>query len=25
VLCRRHHLRGQLSPTVTGPGQLALG
>jgi thymidine kinase len=25
VLCRRHHLRGQLGPTVTGPGQLALG
>jgi thymidine kinase len=24
VLCRRHHLRGQLGPTATGPGQLAL-
>jgi thymidine kinase len=24
VLCRRHHLRGQLGPTPTGPGQLAL-
>jgi thymidine kinase len=24
VLCRRHHVRGQLGPTVTGPGQLAL-
>ncbi len=24
VLCRRHHVRGQLSPTVAGPGQLAL-
>ena len=25
VLCRRHHARGQLGPTPTGPGQLALG
>jgi thymidine kinase len=25
VLCRRHHVRGQLEPTPTGPGQLALG
>ena len=25
VLCRRHHSRGQLGPTPTGPGQLALG
>jgi thymidine kinase len=24
VLCRRHHARGQLGPTPTGPGQLAL-
>jgi thymidine kinase len=24
VLCRRHHVRGQLGPTATGPGQLAL-
>jgi thymidine kinase len=24
VLCRRHHVRGQLGPTPTGPGQLAL-
>jgi thymidine kinase len=24
VLCRRHYVRGQLGPTVTGPGQLAL-
>ncbi|HEV7869785.1 MAG TPA: thymidine kinase [Modestobacter sp.] len=24
VLCRRHHVRGQLEPTPTGPGQLAL-
>lgn len=24
VLCRRHHLRGQLGPTAAGPGQLAL-
>jgi thymidine kinase len=24
VLCRRHHVRGQLGPTVAGPGQLAL-
>jgi thymidine kinase len=24
VLCRRHHLRGQLGPMATGPGQLAL-
>ena len=23
VLCRRHHARGQLGPTPTGPGQLA--
>jgi thymidine kinase len=24
VLCRGHHVRGQLGPTATGPGQLAL-
>lgn len=24
VLCRRHHVRGQLGPTPTGPGQLTL-
>lgn len=24
VLCRRHHVRGQLGPTAAGPGQLAL-
>jgi thymidine kinase len=24
VLCRRHHVRGQLGPAVTGPGQLEL-
>jgi thymidine kinase len=24
VLCRRHHVRGQLGPTGVGPGQLAL-
>src|SRR3954454_18476577 len=24
VLCRRHYVRGQLEPTPTGPGQLAL-
>jgi thymidine kinase len=24
VLCRRHHVRGQLGPTPAGPGQLAL-
>lgn len=24
VLCRRHYVRGQLGPMVTGPGQLAL-
>ncbi len=24
VLCRRHYVRGQLGPTITGPGQLAL-
>ncbi|MEU2350682.1 thymidine kinase [Modestobacter sp. NPDC049651] len=24
VLCRGHHVRGQLGPTPTGPGQLAL-
>ena len=24
VLCRRHYVRGQLGPTLTGPGQLAL-
>ena len=24
VLCRRHYVRGQLGPTMTGPGQLAL-
>jgi len=24
VLCRRHYVRGQLGPTETGPGQLAL-
>ena len=24
VLCRRHYVRGQLEPTMTGPGQLAL-
>ena len=24
VLCRHHHVRGQLGPTATGPGQLAL-
>jgi thymidine kinase len=24
VLCRRHYVRGQLGPTVTGPGQLTL-
>ncbi|MGY1686483.1 thymidine kinase [Geodermatophilus sp. SYSU D00867] len=24
VLCRRHHVLGQLGPTATGPGQLAL-
>jgi thymidine kinase len=24
VLCRRHYVRGQLGPTPTGPGQLAL-
>uniref|UniRef100_UPI0034DF15B0 thymidine kinase n=1 Tax=Modestobacter roseus TaxID=1181884 RepID=UPI0034DF15B0 len=24
VLCRRHHANGQLGPTPTGPGQLAL-
>jgi thymidine kinase len=24
VLCRRHHVRGQLGPTATGPGQLTL-
>ena len=24
VLCRRHHARGELGPTPTGPGQLAL-
>jgi thymidine kinase len=24
VLCRRHHVRGQLGPTMAGPGQLAL-
>jgi thymidine kinase len=24
VLCRRHYVRGQLGPTVTGPGQLSL-
>jgi thymidine kinase len=24
VLCRRHYMRGQLGPTPTGPGQLAL-
>ncbi|SCX54745.1 thymidine kinase [Klenkia marina] len=24
VLCRRHHVRGQLGPTPTGPGQLSL-
>jgi thymidine kinase len=24
VLCRRHHVRGELGPTVAGPGQLAL-
>jgi len=24
VLCRRHHVRGLLEPTPTGPGQLAL-
>ncbi|TFV66212.1 UNVERIFIED_ORG: thymidine kinase [Bacillus sp. AZ43] len=24
VLCRRHHVRGQLSPAPVGPGQLAL-
>ncbi len=23
VLCRRHHVRGQLGPTPTGPGQLS--
>jgi thymidine kinase len=23
VLCRRHHVRGQLGPTAAGPGQLA--
>lgn len=24
VLCRRHHVRGQLGPLPTGPGQLLL-
>jgi thymidine kinase len=24
VLCRRHHVRGELGPTAAGPGQLAL-
>ena len=24
VLCRRHYVRGELSPTAAGPGQLAL-
>jgi thymidine kinase len=24
VLCRRHHVRGELAPTAAGPGQLAL-
>ena len=24
VLCRRHHVRGELGPSVAGPGQLAL-
>jgi len=24
VLCRRHHVRGELGPTPAGPGQLAL-
>jgi thymidine kinase len=24
VLCRRHHVRGELAPTVAGPGQLSL-
>ena len=24
VLCRRHHVLGQLGPTAAGPGQLAL-
>jgi thymidine kinase len=24
VLCRRHHVRGELGPTPTGPGQLSL-
>jgi hypothetical protein len=24
VLCRGHYSRGQLEPTPTGPGQLAL-
>jgi thymidine kinase len=24
VLCRRHHVRGELGPTVAGPGQLSL-
>ncbi|NEK85786.1 thymidine kinase [Blastococcus saxobsidens] len=24
VLCRRHHMRGELGPTAAGPGQLAL-
>jgi thymidine kinase len=24
VLCRRHHVRGQLGPLPTGPGQLVL-
>jgi len=24
VLCRRHHVNGQLGPTPTGPGQLTL-
>ncbi|MCV2489091.1 thymidine kinase [Geodermatophilus sp. YIM 151500] len=24
VLCRRHHVRGQLGPTAAGPGQLSL-
>jgi thymidine kinase len=24
VLCRRHHVRGELGPTSAGPGQLAL-